>query len=69
MVEHAVEVVYDLPGVVVGDLTRPACPDTLGTIHQHKWNNGNVPLRFHLLVVIVQELEQVGIQRREQQLG
>lgn len=69
MVEHAVDVVDDLSGVIVGDLTCPACPNTLSTIHQHKWNYGNVPLRFHLLVVIVQELEQVGVHRREQQLG
>lgn len=69
VVQHAIDVVDDLSGVVVGDLTRPACPDALGTIHQHHWNDGNVPLRLHLLVVIVQELEQVGIHRREQQLG
>lgn len=69
MVEHAVDVVDNLSWVIVGDFTCPACPDTLGTIHQHKWNNGNVPLRFHLLVVIKQELEQVGIHRWEQQLG
>lgn len=69
MVEQAVDVVDDLSGVVVGDLTRPACPDALGTVHQHQWKDGNVPLRLHLLVVVVQELEQVGIHRWEQQLG
>lgn len=59
MVEHAVDVVDDLSGVVVGDLTRPACPDALGAVHQHHRNDGNVPLGLHLLVVIIQELEQV----------
>lgn len=53
VVEHAVDVVDNLSGVIVGDLTSPACPDALSTIHQHHRNNGNVPLRFHLLVVIV----------------
>ena len=69
MVEHAVDVVDDLSDVIVWDLTRPACPDALSTIHQHQWNNGNVPLGLHLLVVIVQELEQVGVHSRVQQLG
>lgn len=69
VVEHAVDVVDDLSGVVVGDLARPARPDALGAVHQHQWNDGNVPLGLHLLVVVVQELEQVGIHRWEQQLG
>lgn len=53
VVEHAVDVVDDLSGVVVGDLTSPACPDALGAVHQYHWNDGNIPLRFHLLVVII----------------
>lgn len=69
MVEHAVDVVDDLSGVVVGDLTRPACPDALGAVHQHHWNDGNVPLGLHLLVIVVQELEEVRIHRWEQELG
>lgn len=59
VVEHAVDVVDDLSGVVVGDLTRPACPDALSAVHQHHRNDGNVPLGLHLLVVIIQELQQV----------
>lgn len=69
MVEHAVDIVDDLSGVVVGDLTRPACPDALGAVHQHHWNDRNVPLGLHLLVIIIQELEEVGIHRWEQELG
>lgn len=67
--KHPVDVVDNLSGVVVGDLTRPACPDALCTVHQHHWNDGNVPLRFHLLVVVEQELEQVGVHCWEQKLG
>lgn len=52
MVEHAVDVVDDLSGVIVGDLTSPACPNALSTVHQHHWNDGNVPLGLHFLVVI-----------------
>lgn len=59
VVEHAVDVVDNLSGVVVGDLTRPACPDALSAVHQHHRNDGNVPLGLHLLVVIIQELQQV----------
>lgn len=33
VVEHAVDVVDDLSGVVVGDLTRPACSDALSAVH------------------------------------
>lgn len=69
MVEQPVDVVDDLSRVVVGDLTRPARSDALGSVDQHHGDDGNVPLRLHLLVVIVQELEQVGVPRREQQLG
>lgn len=69
VVEHAVDVVDDLSGVVVWDLTGPAGPDALGSVHQHQRDDGNVPLWLHLLVVIVQELQQVGVPRREQQFG
>jgi len=69
LVEHAVDVVDDLPRVVIGDLTRPAGPDALGAVDEHHGNDGNVPLGLHLLVVVVQELEQVGIPGGEQQLG
>lgn len=61
MVEHAVDIVNNLSWVVVGDLTRPACPDALSAVHQHQGDDGNVPLRLHLLVVIVQELEKVRV--------
>lgn len=67
--EQPVDVVYNLSGVVVGDLTRPACPNSLRAVHKHHWNDGDVPLRLHLLVVIPQELEQVGVHCWEQQLG
>lgn len=69
MFEHAVDVVDDLSGVVVWDLTRPACPNALSAVHQHHGNDGNVPLGLHLLVVVIQELEQVGVHSWEQQLG
>lgn len=59
MVEQAVDVVDDLSWVVVGDLTRPACPDALSSVNQHHGNDGNIPLRLHLLVVVVEELQQV----------
>lgn len=61
MAEHSVDVVNDLPGVVVWDLAGPACPDALSSVHQHHGDDGNVPLWLHLLVVIVQELEQIEI--------
>lgn len=61
MVEHAVDVVDDLAGVVVGDLAGPPGPDALGAVHQHHGDDGNVPLWLHLLVVVEQELEQVGV--------
>lgn len=69
MFEHAVDVVDDLSGVVVGDLTGPARPDALSTVHQHHGDDGDIPLGLHLLVVVVQELEQVGVHGWEQQLG
>lgn len=69
MVQHAVDVVDDLPRVVIGDLAGPAGPDALGAVHQHHGDDGNVPLGLHLLVVIKQELEQVGVDGREQGLG
>lgn len=69
MVQHAVDVVDDLPGVVVGDLAGPAGPDALGAVHQHHGDDGNVPLWLHLLVVVKQELEQVGVDGGEEGLG
>lgn len=67
--EQAVDIVNYLSWVVVGDLTRPARPDAFCAVYQHHGDDGNVPLRLHLLVVIVQELEEVGVQRGEQQLS
>lgn len=69
MVEHSVDVVNNLSGIIVGNLAGPACPNALCTIHQHHGNDGNVPLWLHLLVVIIQELEQVRVHCWEQQLG
>lgn len=69
VLKHSVDVVDDLPGVVVGDLTCPTCPDTLCAVHQHHWDDRNVPLWFNLLVVIEQELEQVVVHGWEQKLG
>lgn len=69
MVEHAVDVVNNLSWVIVGDLARPSCSNALSTVHQHHWYDGNVPLRLHLLVVIIQELENVGVYHWEQQLS
>lgn len=61
VVEQSVDVVDNLSGVVVRNLTRPACPNAFCTVHQQHWNDGNVPLWLHLLVVIIQELEQVEV--------
>ena len=69
MAEHAVDVVDDLAGVVVGQLAGPAGADALRPVHQHHGDDGDVPLGLHLLVVVVQELEQVGVHGREQQPG
>lgn len=69
MLQHAVDVVDDLPGVVVGDLAGPAGPDALGAVDQHHRDDGNIPFWLHLLVVVKQELEQVGVDSREQGLG
>ena len=68
-VEHAVQVVDYLSVVVVGDLAGPARPDALGPVHQHQREDGDVPLWLHLLVVIIQELQQAGVHRWEQHLG
>lgn len=57
VVQHAVDVVNYFSGVVVGDLTGPSRPDALSAVHQQDWNDGNVPLGFHLLVVVVQKLQ------------
>lgn len=67
--QHTVDVVDDLSGVVVGDLAGPAGPDAFGAIHQHHGDDRNVPLWLHLLVVVKQELEQVGVDGGEQGLG
>lgn len=69
ILQHAVDVVDDLPRVIIGDLAGPAGPDALGAVHQHHGDDGNVPLGLHLLVVVKQELEQVGVDGREQGLG
>lgn len=69
MVEHPVDVVDNLSWVVVGDFTGPACTDALSSVHQHHGNDGYVPLRLHLLVVVIQKLQQIGVQRGKQQFG
>lgn len=69
VVEHPVDIVDDLSGVVVWNLARPASADTLSAVHEHHGDDGNVPLRLHLLVVIKQELKQIGVHLWEQQLG
>lgn len=68
MIQQTVDAVHNLSGVVVGDFACPAGPDTLGTIYKHQWNDGNVPLGLHLLVVVIEELQQVGIYCWEKQL-
>lgn len=69
VVEQPVDIVDDLTGVVVGDLTGPAGSDALGAVHQQHGDDGNVPLWLHLLVVVKQELEQIEVHSREQELG
>lgn len=66
MVEHPVDVVNNLSGVIVWDFAGPPRPDALRAVHQHHGDDGNVPLRLHFLVVVIQELEQVGVHSREQ---
>ena len=68
MFEQPVDVVDNLSGVVVGEFAGPPGADALGPVHQHHGDDGDVPLRLHLLVIIVQELQQVGVSGREEQL-
>ena len=74
-VEHAFDVSDNLPRVVVGDLRAPTGADALCSVHQHHWNDGNVPLGFDALVVVshilehrvVVDIEQVARQRTAEQ--
>lgn len=69
VVKHTVDVVDNLSWVIVGDLAGPASPDALGSVHQHHRYYGYVPLWLHLLVVIIQELQQTGVHSGKQQFG
>lgn len=69
MVEHTVDVVDNLSRVIIGDLAGPASPDTLSSVYQYHRNYGYVPLWLHLLVVIIQKLQQAGVHSRKQQFG
>ena len=69
MAEHAVDVVDDLAGVVVGQLAGPAGADALRPVHQHHGDDGDVPLGLHPLVVVVVVLEQVVVHGGEDQPG
>lgn len=63
------DVADDLPYVVVGDLAGPACADTFGTVHQHRGDDGHVPLRLNALVVVIVVLEQIVIHSWEEKAG
>ncbi len=69
MIEQTVNVVDDLSRVIVGDLAGPTSPDTLSSVHQYHGNYGYVPLWLHLLVIIIQKLQQAGVHSRKQQFG
>ena len=69
-VEHAFDVSDNLPRVVVGDLGAPASADAFCSVHQHHWNDGNVPFRFNALVVVTHVLEHrvvIGIEQQARQ--
>lgn len=68
-VEHTVEVANDLSYVVVGHPAGPSCADTIRTVHQHKGDDGHVPLWLYTLIVIIVVLEQVVIHRWENKAG
>lgn len=68
-VEQTVDVVDDLTYVIVGNLTGPACANTLSTVYQHSRDDGNVPFWLYTLIVIVVVLEQVVIHCWEKKAG
>ena len=51
-VQHHLDVVDDLPNVVVGNLGAPTRPDALGPVDQDHGDDGDVPFRFDLEVVV-----------------
>lgn len=69
MIQQAVDVVDDLAWIVVWNLAGPTGADAFGPVHQHHGDDGNVPLWLHLLVVIVKELQQAGVDGWKEQLG
>ena len=69
-IEHAFDVGHDLAWVVVGDLSAPACPDSLRAVHEHHRDDWDVPFGLDALVIvrhvlqdrIVVHVEQVSCQ-------
>lgn len=57
-IQHSLDVGNDLPDVVVRELGAPSCSDSFRSIYQHHRNDGTVPLRLNLQVVIKIALQQ-----------
>ena len=68
------DVGHNNPRIVVGDIGTPAYSNAPGAVHEHHWNDRNVPLGLDALDVvnvfqdwIVMDAEQFSRQRAEKQ--
>lgn len=52
-IHQTTDIIHSFPDIKVGDLAGPASTNPFCPIYQHHWNNRDVPLWLHTLIVII----------------